>query len=185
MSELMVDIETLGTTPDASIVSIGAVAFDADGLGEELHISVSRASCREHGRRVDDETLAWWQEQPQEARHVLHGGRTLPTALAELTRFVHETGADELWGNSPAFDAVILESAFRACESEPPWEYYQWRDVRTLRKCSPTWPDNLDREGTAHDALDDARHQARGVQRALNRLDRGPNGLRREPGVFD
>lgn len=166
---IMVDIETLATTPDAAIVSIGAVAFDENGLGETLHISVSPESCRKHGRRVDKETVRWWERQPDEASHILHGGRTLPAALAELAGFVD--GVGELWANSPAFDAVILESAFRACDAEAPWEYYQWRDVRTLRKCLPTWPDELTRGGVEHDALDDARYQARCVRWTLEGLE--------------
>jgi len=61
MTRAMLDIETLATTPDAAIVSIGAVTFstDADPIGQELHISVSTESCREHGRRVDQDTLDW------------------------------------------------------------------------------------------------------------------------------
>jgi len=169
MSRAMLDIETLATTPDACIVSIGAVTFstDADPLGEQLHISVSKASCREHGRRVDADTLDWWRGQPQEARHILQGGRTLGAALAELAGFLADV--DEVWANSPAFDCVILESAYRAVGGAPPWEYNQRNDVRTLRKYSPTWPDDREHEGVAHDALDDARHQARCVADCLRR----------------
>jgi len=129
MTRIMLDIETLATTPDACIVSIGAVTFSTapDPIGEELHISVARESCREHGRRVDADTLEWWR--------------------------------------------TILESAYRAldCEAEAPWDYWQCRDVRTLRKCAPAWPDDREHEGVAHDALDDARHQARCVAECLRR----------------
>jgi len=47
MTRVMLDIETLATTPDAAIVSIGAVTFSTanhDPSDEELHISVSRES---------------------------------------------------------------------------------------------------------------------------------------------
>jgi len=171
MTRAMIDIETLATTPDAAIVSIGAVTFSTapDPIDEELHISVSKASCREHGRRVDQDTLDWWRRQPQEARHILHGGRTLPAALAELAGFCD--GVTEVWANSPAFDCTILESAYRAldCDATAPWDYWQCRDVRTLRKCAPAWPDDREHEGVAHDALDDARHQARCVADCLRR----------------
>jgi hypothetical protein len=163
MTKVMVDIETLATTPDAAIVSIGAVTFStADGhdpIDEELHISVSCESCREHGRHVDPDTLEWWRDQPEEARHILQGGRPLRVALKALTGFCDSV--EEVWANSPAFDCVILESAYRDVGVEPPWEFYKRRDVRTLRKCAPAWPDDREHEGTQHDALDDARHQAR------------------------
>jgi len=169
MTRAMLDIETLATTPDAAIVSIGAVTFSVgpDPIGEELHISVSKTSCREHGRRVDADTLEWWRGQPQEARHILQGGRTLGAALAELAGFCD--GVEEVWANSPAFDCVILESAYRAVGCSAPWEYYQRNDVRTLRKRSPAWPDDREHEGVQHDALDDARHQARCVADCLRR----------------
>jgi len=168
MTRAMLDIETLATTPDAAIVSIGALTFstDADPIGQELHISVSSESCREHGRRVDKDTLDWWGQQPEAARRVLQGGRPLGPALAELAGFLADV--DEVWANSPAFDCVILESAYRAVGSAPPWEYNQRNDVRTLRKYSPAWPDR-EHEGVEHNALDDARHQARSVAACLRR----------------
>jgi len=170
MTRAMLDIETLATTPDAAIVSIGAVTFstDRDPIGQELHISVSTESCREHGRRVDQDTLDWWGEQPEAARRVLQGGRPLGPALAELAGFLADV--EEVWAKSPAFDCVILESAYRAldCEVEAPWEFYECSDVRTLEKYSPAWPDR-EHEGVAHNALDDARHQARSVAACLRR----------------
>jgi len=86
MPDAMIDIETLATTPDAAIVSIGAVTFSTTDspIDEALHISVSRESCREHDRRVDPDTLEWWQDQPAEARHILQGGRPLHAALEAL-----------------------------------------------------------------------------------------------------
>jgi len=180
MTRAMVDIETLATTPDAAIVSIGAVTFSTAGnhdrIGEELHISVSRESCREHDRRVDPDTLEWWQDQPAEARHILQGGRPLHAALEALAGFCE--AADEVWANSPAFDCAILESAYRDARIAPPWEFYERRDVRTLRDCSPAWPSDREHEGVQHDALDDARHQARCVAACLRRQRDGDGGAR-------
>jgi len=171
MTRAMLDIETLATTPDAAIVSIGAVTFstDADPIDEEFHVSISTDSCREHGRRVERDTVDWWRRQPEGAQRILEGGRSLGAALAELARFLRNAG--EVWAKGPAFDCVILESAYRAldCEVAAPWDYYQRRDVRTLRKVSTAWPDDREHEGTQHDALDDARHQARCVAECLRR----------------
>jgi len=170
MTRAMLDIETLATTPDAAIVSVGAVTFsaDADPIDEEFHVSVPTESCREHGRRVDQDTVDWWRRQPEEAQRILEGGRSLGAALAELARFLRNAG--EVWAKNPAFDCVILESAYRAldCAVEPPWEFWECRDVRTLEKCSPVWPDR-EHEGVEHNALDDARHQSRCVADCLRR----------------
>lgn len=39
MNHLMIDLETLATTPDTAIVSVGAVVFEMDvpGYGESFH----------------------------------------------------------------------------------------------------------------------------------------------------
>ena len=43
MNHVMVDIETLGTTNNSVVLSIGAVKFDHQGLGEEFYAEIGRA----------------------------------------------------------------------------------------------------------------------------------------------
>jgi len=172
MSELMLDIETLGTTPGAAIVSIGAVAFDyAAGIEAEVSVSVDRQSCEFVGLHVDDETLSWWDKQDAEARRCLTGGRPLDEALDEFDAFYDVVAPDTVWACSPAFDCVLLDSAYRALDRDVPWRYWDQRDVRTLRDL-PQWQP-AEHEGVEHDALDDARQQARSVIETQRRL-RGP-----------
>ena len=37
------------------------------------------------------------------------------------------------WGNSPAFDQIIMESLIRDSDLTFPWNFWKWRDVRTTR----------------------------------------------------
>jgi hypothetical protein len=166
---VMVDIETLGLNPGCVVVSIGAVRFDVDGLGDEFSRSVDRESCESAGLETDADTLEWWRNQGEEAREVLTGGVGLETALTDLSRFYGD--ATEVWANSPSFDLEILAAAYDAVGVVEPWEFYQERDVRTL-KSLPVAPDR-EHDGVKHDALDDARHQARVVSDTLREIGGG------------
>lgn len=172
MSNAMIDIETLGTDPGAVIVSIGAVRFSVDGDGDgdgaagiedELFVSVDIESCQDHGLEIDANTLAWWLGQSAEARKQLSGGDDLESALRELRAFVDD--CDEVWANSPSFDLEILAEAYDRVGLSVPWQFWQERDYRTCRAVLE-WPDR-EQEGTAHDALDDARFQAKCLVEAL------------------
>ena len=157
---VMLDIETLGTEPGAAILSIGAVRFDAGELGATFHESIDIVSCEKAGLSIDAETLRWWLEQDDDATDVLTDGHDLRHILDEFGGWFAD--ADEIWANSPSFDCAILEAAYDAVGLEVPWEFWQTRDFRTLKNL-PGAPD-IDHDGTEHDALDDAKHQARTVE---------------------
>jgi len=163
---VMLDIETLGTDPGAAIVSIGAVRFSTEGLGAELYESVSLASCLDAGLAVEAETFEWWLDQDAAARAALSGGDPLAEVCDRFAAFYD--GSEELWAKSPAFDAVLLATAYQAVDREPPWQFWRTRDVRTVQALpeSVSLPD----DGTAHHALADARKQARNVAGTLREV---------------
>jgi|APHM01.1.fsa_nt_gi hypothetical protein len=165
---VMLDIETLGTDPGAVVLSVGACVFTPgeDPVRNAFYREIDIASSKDAGLHVDPETADWWREQGVDVAPI-DGGIALDDALADLSVYVD--GADEVWANSPKFDASILEAAYRAVDQSPPWEFWELRDVRTVRALS-VCPD-LDHDGREHHALDDATHQAREVAAALARLD--------------
>lgn len=167
VDRVMVDIETLGRERGATILSIGAVRFDTEGVYGEFHRSVSRESCETAGLTVEEETLEWWQSQDEAAQQVLEGGERLADVLFEFTDWFED--AEEIWANSPSFDCEILEAAYEAVDLVEPWEFYHERDVRTVKEL-PIAPE-LEQDGTEHDALDDAVYQARIVSRTLARME--------------
>lgn len=171
-TRVMIDIETIGTEPGCVIASIGAVKFDTDGPvpdhGERsregaFFASVDIESCQDHGLTIDAGTLAWWFDQPGVARKQLEGGDGLSSCLNRLRQFVGD--ADEVWANSPKFDMSILEAAYEAIGQEPPWEFYELRDYRTLTALPGA--ENTSTDGVEHHALDDAYHQAVVASRTL------------------
>lgn len=160
--KIMVDLETLGTQPGSVILSIGAVEFDIDkGLGETFYAVISHASSRQAGLTEDANTLAWWAKQSDAAREILRhvddaNAPTLRTALHEFGEFLKRD--DEVWGNGSDFDNVLLASAYEAVGIPLPWKFWNNRCYRTLKNLRPDI--RLERVGTHHNALDDAKTQA-------------------------
>jgi len=154
---VMLDIETLGTEPGCAIVSIGAVWFGPDGIADEWYRSIDLESCQIYGLTIEAGTMLWWLDQGNDVRGQLAGGTHIDTALRRLNE---EIDTDtEVWACPPAFDCIILEAAYDHVGLPVPWEHYQRRCYRTVRE-EVGLPD-LDREGDHHNALDDARYQAR------------------------
>lgn len=165
---VMIDLETLGLDPGATILSIGAVRFNAEGLGETFHESISLESCEEAGLTIDAGTLDWWLQQDESVKGVLTGGVNLEKVLAEFSAFYGD--ATEIWAFSPSFDCEILSHAYQAVEIVKPWTYRDERCCRTL--VSLPIAAEVDRDGPEHDALADAIYQAKTVSKTLERMDR-------------
>src|ERR1700731_4700055 len=71
MPRVMIDLETLGTRPGCSVLSIGAAEFSPDGVKASFYVVVRRSSCLDAGLVEDPDTVVWWGRQSPEARTVL------------------------------------------------------------------------------------------------------------------
>lgn len=163
MNNIMIDNETLGTTSDAVIMSIGAVRFNLEGDIDEsgFYSSISVDSNLEHGRAIHEDTLIWWLDQPAEARKVFKEPKvTLEQALMDLIDFVED--GDIIWSNGASFDIPMLEHAFRQLDLTAPWKFFNSRCVRTYKALPGA--EKVGKPTTSHNALRDAIDQARYVQ---------------------
>jgi exodeoxyribonuclease VIII len=165
MRHVMLDLETLSTTQNATIVSIGAVAFDANGTYDEFYRVIDLDSYEPLPRGAFDlsfATLAWWFRQSKAARDELGSDVKVPikSALNAFAEWPEDKGFDVfgMWGNGADFDNVILGNAYKALGMRPPWAYRNNRCMRTLKSMLPKV--DVPRQGTHHNALDDARWQA-------------------------
>ena len=168
MIEFMLDLEAMGNTPTAAIVSIGCVPFDRETLtvlDDQFYHVVDLESSIRAGLTTNSSTILWWMQQSEEARSQLFSGRRtpLPDALTALKYWmathVQAKNGRKVWGNGAAFDNVILTSAYKAIGVEPPWHFWNYRCYRTMKNefSNVKLPD---REGVAHNAVEDARYQA-------------------------
>lgn len=186
MINIMVDLETLDTGPDAVVISIGAVAFDPETrkLGNTFYMEMSEDIDAQQrlGRTISGETLLWWMGQSAESKTVFaKDGSVSPDVrattyevLQKFRAFVEAHGADKvmLWGNGANFDNVILRTLYSAFGMEAPWKFYNDRCYRSVKDLAIRLgePDFPTRIGTHHNALDDAITQAVYLQRAIECL---------------
>lgn len=186
MKEIMIDLETLGTKTDSIIASIGACRFDIDTgqIGETFYCAMEWTSLFKEqngklGRKLDLDTLKWWMKQNDDARADLISGDTanLETGLGLLHDYVTEVPDSSVWGNGASFDISILENAYDQFPGYPiPWRFWKIRDVRTMvylaDKISYEWKAANHRQGTHHNALQDAIYQAQYVSDIWQQLKR-------------
>lgn len=163
-TDAMLDLETLGTKPYSPILAIGACAFRPDQVGpieDAFYQAVTLESCLDLGLRPSADTILWWMDREPEARAVFKDplAVTLPLALDAFTDWLNSRPL-KLWGNSAAFDCGLLAAAYTACGKVVPWEFYNERCYRTLKKLSGADGIPLARVGTHHNAVDDALSQA-------------------------
>lgn len=186
--QLMVDIETMSTRPNATIVSIGACLFSPIGEDTEDSIRAEEDRCfyqvislesnEQAGRHFQAGTIEWWFKQDEAARTALFENShitNLATALYRFRRWAQDAlpKVNRIWAKSPDFDCTILASAFGATNDLWPFKFWESRCVRTAVEMA--YPDGDQPQigvGTAHHALDDAIRQALMVQHCHHVLGR-------------
>ncbi|EFF6673963.1 exonuclease [Escherichia coli] len=152
---LMIDLETMGKNPDAPIISIGAIFFDLETAGGV----------------IDRDTIKWWLKQSREAQSAIMTDEIpLDDALLQLREFIDENSGEffvQVWGNGANFDNTILRRSYERQGIPCPWRYYNDRDVRTIVELGKAIDFDartaIPFEGERHNALDDARYQAKYV----------------------
>ena len=177
LNNVMLDLETMGNGSNAAIVAIGAVFFEpfSGAIGAEFYCEIKLTSAVHYGE-MDASTVEWWLQQSNEAQALFNKENqsnrlTLKDALAEFSEWMNE-GAEfksrTVWGNGAGFDNVILGNAYKAARLRQPWPFYGDRDVRTMvdlgRQLRGENPKrDLPFDGIQHNAVDDAKHQAKYV----------------------
>lgn len=165
MRDVMLDLETMGNGPQAAIVAIGAVEFDVptQQIGERFYTVIDLESSVAAGGVMDASTVLWWLKQSDEARAAFdRSGDHIATALQRFSGWMENRAKIDsvrVWGNGAAFDNVILASAYRRNGTKQPWVFWNDRCYRTVKAQHPEV--KMQRNGTHHNAVDDAESQAR------------------------
>lgn len=167
---LMIDLETMGKNPDAPIISIGAIFFDPQtgDMGPEFSKTIDLETA---GGVIDRDTIKWWLKQSREAQSAIMTDEIpLDDALLQLREFIDENSGEffvQVWGNGANFDNTILRRSYERQGIPCPWRYYNDRDVRTIVGLGKAIDFDartaIPFEGERHNALDDARYQAKYV----------------------
>lgn len=174
MSDIMLDIETLSTRPEAVILTIGILKFDpySDTIDENkgLYLRINVDEQLALDRHVDDNTVEWWGKQADDVRDEALSDEnriSLEEFTCQLNRYL--VGSTSIWAQGPVFDIVILEHLYKQLGKPAPWNYWQIRDSRTLFGVHGD-PRVKGRVGH-HNALSDCVYQAEGIQRIYTKCE--------------
>lgn len=172
MTDIMIDIETMGTKASCVVLTVAAVKFNPstyDVPFEELYMKLDINQQIMMDRTVDQSTMDWWQEQNETVRLEAFGedGRVnVEQALTSLSKFISDD--NRIWAQGPTFDIVILESLYQSLNMPVPWKFYNVRDSRTLFALIGDFRSKDD--GSLHNALADCKSQVFGVQKCFDIL---------------
>lgn len=182
---LMLDLETLGVSNNARIVTIGACRFDP--LGGEPS-TLFNWMVEDRLGVMDAGTVAWWMKQSEAARKTVQAAlssddpESKPLVVIEalcslFSAFTDVDGVEYpqvqyLWSNGPTFDETILRGFFERYgqASRFPVSFRGSRCFRTAVNLAGLSYQEMVKPEIAHDALSDAIAQAKTVQLAYKRL---------------
>ncbi len=172
MPDYSIDIESLSTRFDAPVLSIGVAAFDraTGNVGATFYREVKIDSAIQYGV-VSGSTIAWWMGQTDAAKKLFQSEDkkvSLPQALLDLGKFLIPGSC--VWGNGATTDITILEYAHTKVAAKLPWDSWNIRDMRTAVDIAGYRKGDVSFEGVPHNALDDAKHQAKVIAHCLSRV---------------
>lgn len=171
MNHLLIDVETLSTHQDAIILQFTGLMYKARAEPEEtieefmgncsfLDLKLSVVDQRRLGRRMDQDTMKWWSNQPTAVQqHVFipkPDDLTADDATSAFDAWLRENGynkkRDTIWQRG-TLDSDWLTSLFMSCgyiADQVPLAWFRVRDIRTavdvLGQSTKLngYPDNVD-----------------------------------------
>ena len=173
--DVMIDLETLATSPDAVVLTIAGIRFSSSKNYESITdpFSMDYFYCRvdtesQIDRFIDNETLSWWAKQDQfvcEEAFSPIDRMSISDAMTAFNQWA--AGADRYWANGAAFDFPILETCNRDLGLNSPWRYWQAMDARTVYKLVPNYSGPTQ---SKHHALYDCLNQIQKLNYCLDKL---------------
>ena len=158
------DFETLSQDPINGVVLSMAMlsfaesrftnpemAYTYDELVSSTHfIKFSvEDQVRNYKRKIDKETLEWWNNQPAEAREQLKPSDE-DKSIEELYSFFivnKSTNVRKIYTRGNTFDPIFLTYVMKQCGKPEPYHWWEVRDTRSLID-GMAWGSDLDNKFT-------------------------------------
>ena len=171
---ISLDLETLDVTSTAVVLSIGAAAFNLDEIDSHddftadrlFHETLKLQPQIDLDRTISASTLMWWMNQSKAAQSAISDEaqqRGIEYALTSFNDFVQLHKANYIMGNGNMFDNAILRSLYSDFGHRYPVPFWADIDLRSFHVMSGLPKQQMTR-GVAHNAQDDAVHQAIAAQ---------------------
>lgn len=162
--DIMLDLEFLACTPDASVIQIAARAF-----GPEAPVDTwFNGHINEINGEVDMDTMIFWMRQSIEGSKMPYeieaAGQGTYDILHGFADWLRPQGFNRIWAKG-TLDFAIMSNQYKNVQYSMPWNFRQEHELRTLLRVA-----EVDNENGGHDALEDCNIQVRCLIEALEKL---------------
>lgn len=176
MSHYSLDLETLGTNVNNTILSFGICEFDPENKKIIRTLEVTFDYDKDKTLTCTLGTIQFWLQQainnPQAVEHVFKNDSKLDvySGLEKLYLFIKENKTEpQIWCNGTKFDMGMMEYLFKEACIEIPWKYNSDRCMRTLRSMyGHIDVDMGEYSNITHTALSDSIWQAKYISECLS-----------------
>ncbi len=163
MNDVMLDLETFGTSSNAVIVSLSAVQFNSETgeTGEVFEMGLDLQQQIDKGAILDADTVMWWLKQPEAAQVELTKIYAHPVMLVleAFNDWLTMTNCSSIWGNGATFDNTLVRNLYTRHKVKFALAYWADRDVRTMVDTFKIDRRKYEFVGTKHKGIDDCMHQ--------------------------
>lgn len=167
-TSIILDLETLDTSPTSIITEIGVIAFNRSDFSErsimELHPSLFHQLAA--GRTASADTIGFHAKKGTLPDNV-NTHNTPAKIVAWLAEFFETQTPHRVWIQGPDFDRPILENFCNQFGAALPWDFWRTRDTRTLWDIA--FP-GIKHDPRPHHALADCRATLADLQKSLQHL---------------
>lgn len=166
----ILDIETLGVTVPAPILSAGIVVLDLSGDVPSIRSYLLHIDPRQCVGHPEIETVQWWLKQTAKARLDAFYAERDEAPFDRFVEIIEKEQPDYFWGKSHDFDFGHMGAQLKALGKTAPWQFWQLRDIRTMEGLGLKYEGDapiyrqltsyLKKHHTSHKALNDAYKEA-------------------------
>ena len=162
-NNIMVDVETMGKSPDTThMIQLSAVRFNLE-TREVSHDFFNRCLTYVPWRYTDDDTFNWWQSKKDVLAGIYSRMEDPAVVMKDFVNWVGPIGYSRFWSKPSHFDWGFVAGYCRDFGQPMPFNYWEAMDMRSFMR-GKSWPNTMVEPkpefiGDAHNALMDCLQQ--------------------------
>jgi hypothetical protein len=140
---LVLDFESLGTSPNSVVTSFGAYYVDVEQeipsfdeiIQTGLYLKFDIQEQINDGRKVEKATIDWWEKQNDEAKKELEPSEddvSYKRIFEALRNYLEGKSDYFVFARSPNFDFSLLDNIRKDLNLNRIWPFFNERDIRTF-----------------------------------------------------
>lgn len=166
-TDVMVDLETTGVSPDENaVIQIAAVKFNPITRDVDASSMFDRCLLIPTKRFWDEGTRSWWLQRKATLEEIMGRMEDPATVTRDFMNWAQPKDGEEklrFWSKPSHFDYMFLQSYAKQFSLNFPFDFRETQDQRSFLR-GLYWPQPIPdpgivMDGTAHNALFDVLHQ--------------------------